>query len=90
MTCFPNDKVEYRYNEEKDKTFSPFGDSVGIQDVIVNDKCYKDGDDILVKDSFESQWIKGKFCYAHDNEVYATTEQIESPTSWRYASSIKE
>lgn len=83
----PNDKIEYRYNEEKDKTFSPFGDLVGIQDVIINGKLYEDGDDILVKDSFESKWILGKFCYAHDNEVYAITEHNRNPISWRYAAS---
>ena len=37
MTVFPeNSNVDFKYNREKDLNFSPFGDSVGIEDVIVD------------------------------------------------------
>ena len=85
MTVFPNNDVSYRYNQEKDLAFSPYGDSVGIEDVIVDDRIVlQDGDQIFVKDSLDSDWIKASFLYAHDGEVYAQTSSVEC-SSWRYA-----
>jgi len=85
VTVFPNNNVSYKYNREKDLTFSPYGDSVGIEDVIVDDKIVlQEGDSILVKDSLDSDWVEGKYLYAHDGEVYVQTNAIEC-SSWRYA-----
>lgn len=84
MTVFPeNSNVDFKYNREKDLNFSPFGDSVGIEDVIVDGYVLQEGDKIFVKDSLNSDWIEAKFLYAHDLEVYAETNLI-SCTSWRY------
>lgn len=85
MTVFPENEVKYEYNEKKDREFSIFGDSVGIQDVVVDDIVLEEGDTIYVKDNFETEWVVATFCYAHDNEVYAKTKSFEHATSWRYA-----
>ena len=85
MTVFPENEVKYEYNEKKDKEFLTFGDSVGIQDVDVDNVVLKEGDTIYVRDSSETAWTVAKYCYAHDNEVYAKTKSFEHATSWRYA-----
>ena len=88
MTVFFDNDVVFVYNHQKDLEFTqkycPFGDSVGIQDVIVNGEPLQEGDPIYVRDSRESEWIPARFAYAHDYEVYATTEATTSETSWRY------
>lgn len=85
MTVFPNNNVSYKYNKEKDLAFSPYGDSVGIEDVIVDNKItLQEGDKIFVKDSCDSDWVEATFLYAHDGEVYAKTYSIDC-SSWRYA-----